>query len=223
MIIDKYSIFIFDFDGVISDTEAIRKALLQGILSEYMPSGGTVDGIEGFPTTEYLLSAFPSLSEKQVKEIVQKRRTVFFEDLDRYCKPIPGAVETIRGIHGRGKRVAVATTNEYDNIMKMLKYLGVDKYCDFVFSKEEIYDAQRQRKNYEIVLSRMGAGRKECVVIEDSELGVSSAKMAGIYTIHYGGEQAALHTRPDLSVANYTELRKALGIGDDSADTAKDG
>ena len=207
---------IFDFDGVIAETEHGRFELLAEMLKEYnidLAENYTVTDIAGTPTDIFLTKNFSKLSFEKINTIVKKRRKIFFDNLDKYCYVYPGACETIWDLYKEGFNLVLATTNDREVGEKLINALNIRNKFSHKFYRETIQNKITQKKDYSILIKTMMINAKDWIVIEDSFVGVSSAKENSIYCIAFNRyDDEMIKNMADVTVTNYNELRQLLNL-----------
>lgn len=125
---EKFKHIIFDFDGVIADTDTARFKILAEILSKYnidLQTDFNKSDIVGNPTDIFLHNNYPLLNKDKIKNIVEKRRTEYLSNLEKHCIVYPKAVQTINDLRADGHSIHLATTNESFVAQKLITYIGI--------------------------------------------------------------------------------------------------
>lgn len=205
---------IFDFDGVIADTDYGRYKLLKIILAKYdIKLKHSIEDIKGISTKKFLKDNFAFLSKPIMQDIISERRNLFFNNLDKYCFVYPGAVETIIDLKKLGYDLYLATSNDEEMIAKLLDYSGLKKIFIRVVPREQSEDYLSGKKNYNQVLAILKKKANDCIVIEDSPAGVIAAKNASIFCIAFNHDNNSIVTeKADIIIKNYSEFRKLLNL-----------
>ena len=208
----KHRIIIFDFDGVISDTDEGRFAILKPLLNEYgisLDGNFTKNDLSGLTTDSFLRSNFNYLSDIQIKNIIKKRRKIYLQNLSKYCVPIDGALELINKYTDKTE-LYLATTNDREITESLIAHLSLQKAFKSIFCRDDVEIENSTLKNYNNILSVIGKNSKDCIVIEDSEVGVISSINAGIITVKFGEMPISDKVKPDFTVNSYADLDKLL-------------
>jgi beta-phosphoglucomutase-like phosphatase (HAD superfamily) len=210
------STFLFDFDGVIADTESGRYEAYCDILEELgydMRSRCTVGEMVGLTGDGLIAKFFPEIPGKEAKEIVRRRQTYYMAHLDRFCRPFPGMRQTIKDIKSEGYYLALTTANYTLAANRLLDVVGVAEYFDAVCGREICEDPISKVKDYSLVPKHLHKEIAECVVVEDSPVGVSGAKRSGFYCIAFEHFKDPVLTEfADALVHDYNDLRKIIGL-----------
>lgn len=206
---EKVKCILFDFDGVLADTEAGRFGQLCELLSERgidLKKRCNEKNLVGLSTTAFFRKFFPEMDERHIEEIAYIRHTDYLTNLKKYCIPYPHAAEAVKMLKEKGYTLVLATANETKSAYILLNHVGVDQYFSAVFGRELMEDGYGN-KSYDFIKNRIEFSPGECVVIEDSYIGVSASKKAGYFTIamnRYNDEQ--VKKSADIVVNDFTEL-----------------
>ena len=207
---------LFDFDGVLADTESGRYAAYGEILSEYgldLRSRCELKNISGLTGDGILTRYFPELNRDQVKEIVRRRQALYMGNLRKYCPPYPGAAATVRDLKQKGYFLALTTANSTAAANTLLDALEIRPYFDAVCGREICEDPVKKIKEYSLVPQYLGRKISECVVIEDSPVGVLGAKRGGFFCIafeRFPHPDVTAHS--DVLLHDYNEFRALFGL-----------
>jgi beta-phosphoglucomutase-like phosphatase (HAD superfamily) len=208
----KVKILIFDLDGVIADTDTGRFILLKDILSEYgidIEMKNNVHDLSGISTLKFLKQFYPEISSFH-DAIVSKRHQQYLADLQKYCIPFPDSLDVIRNLSSR-YTLYIATTNDPAIAEKLLVHLRVRQYFKEIFGRNITEYQTDNIKSYKTTLSLLNISSSDCMVIEDSRIGIEAAKKEHIFCIGFNpGEDPSLNEIADVSVKNYAELERLL-------------
>ena len=207
---------LFDFDGVIADTEKGRYEAYCDIFEEYgydLRSRCVLTDLLGFTGDGFMHKFFPEIPAEQVKEMVHKRQKHYMDHLDRFCKPFPGAQQTIADLKQKGFTLAITTANAAVAAWQLLQAVGVSDYFDVVCGREICEDPVTKVKDYSRVPAQIDKTIEECIVVEDSPIGVAGAKRGGFRCIafdHY--KDPVIQEQADCIVHDYNDLRRLFGL-----------
>lgn len=172
---------LFDFDGVILDTETIWYELYRSWLqdtydyhlekTDYMVCVGADSG-----------SLFRFLEEKLGRNVdMEAFLSSAQEEFIRQSKeliPLPGVLDLIRKAKEKGIKLAIATSATRKKPEYHLRRLGLFEYFDVFSTAEESRYIKPEPDIFLYAAHALGVSPDECLVIEDSPNGVLAASRA---------------------------------------------
>ncbi len=180
---------LFDFDGVLADTENIHITAWQRTLSQMgidpddslcLPAAETDD--RKF-LTEIL--AARGITEGDTEGWVARKQTLTRTLLADHPRLYPGVLELVKALQGT-VRLAVVSGSWRENIETVLKSAGLADAFEVIVGKEDFQSSKPDPEAYLLALARLGVSAQDAVALEDSPSGVASAYGAGIRTIAVG-------------------------------------
>ena len=179
---------IFDFDGLIIDTEIPDYASWQAVYAQYGQAlpvamwgqivGGT--GASDFDPHRYLEELSGQSLDRE--EVWINRRTAYLDSVAE--QPIlPGVKDYLDGAKDRGLKLAVASSSPDNWVSGHLTRLCLIDYFDAIKTADDVARTKPDPELYLAALAALDVAAAEAVVFEDSGNGVRAAKAAGIYTV----------------------------------------
>lgn len=171
---------IFDFDGVIADTERINFENLQNILIKYKYELKEKDFLNfmGQRTIHFLKGKFPLIPERDLNSIYNEKRKMQEASINR-IKVISGLLELLKYLKANKYKTAVATVSSLEFLKKTIEFNEISQYFDNLISEQEVTAPKPNPESYETALKKMGLTSTETIVIEDSNAGIKAGKAAG--------------------------------------------
>jgi len=205
---------IFDFDGLILDTETPEVLVWQSIYKEHgfeLPVhewektiGGY--GISNFNPAEYL----SHLSSGQLDSV--SLRTRYRQEVDEiiHASPIlPGVVDMIEQAKESNLRIAIGSSSPHSWVDTHAKRLGIFHYFDNIICADDVASG-RTKPNPDIylkALEQLDVKNDEAVIFEDSINGVLAARRAGIFVVAVPNQLTAqMGVTGDITVSSLAEL-----------------
>jgi HAD superfamily hydrolase (TIGR01509 family) len=184
---------LFDFDGVIAETENHHIAAWQRTLSVMgwqVPDEVAARASE-IDDREFLSELFTGrgIPVDKVSEWVHRKQVLTVQMLKDSPRIYPGVVELVQKLRGKA-RLAVVSGTWRENIQVVLEAAGLSKSFETIVGKEDVTQVKPDPEAYVLALKRLRLSAKAAVVIEDSPSGLSAARAAGIRCIAVG------HRRP---------------------------
>jgi HAD superfamily hydrolase (TIGR01509 family) len=179
---------IFDFDGLILDTETPELLAWQEIYREHGQDlsartwgqivGGTAAS-DFEPVAHLAALTGRELDSPRLKERVRERSLA---SINRQ-PPLPGVQEYLEDGRRLGLGLGIASSSPHDWVDGHLKRLGLFHFFDTVRAREDVLHTKPEPDLFLSALSALGALPDQAVVFEDSPNGVLAAKRAGIFVV----------------------------------------
>ena len=176
---------IFDFDGLILDTETPEVQIWQDLYARYGQEfpldewvrtvvGATIANLNPLTQLERLTGR--SLDLPALHDQVERERLERQSDL----QPLPGVAETLDSARLLGLRLAVASSSPHSWVDNHLRRLGFYDFFETIIGRE---DAPRLKPNpdlYLTTLSTLNLRADQALAFEDSPNGAKAARAAGL-------------------------------------------
>lgn len=204
---------IFDFDGLMLDTETPEVEVWQTIFREHsheLPVDEWAKTIGGYGISSYDAAAhLAGLTGLDAASLRARYRRE--SDAIIHASPLlPGVLDLIQNGTTRGLRLAVASSSSHAWVNSHLSRLGLADRFDRIICSDDVAPG-RTKPNpdlFLLALDQLKVPKEAAVVFEDSPNGVRAAKSAGIFvvavpnplTIRLGVDGA------DLTVKSLAEL-----------------
>ena len=198
---------IFDFDGVIVDSEPLHYKAFQGVLEPLgigFPWEEYVDSYMGFDDRDAFLEAFRSrgkdLDDRRLAQLVASKSSIFLDIVGNGVRAYPGTVSLITSLDASGLPLAISSGALRSDILPILDILGITRCFPHVISADDVRKSKPDPECYLLAFRRLKEAHPlristpdRCLVIEDTPAGIRSAKLAGLsvlaVTNSYGGKQ----------------------------------
>lgn len=213
---------LFDFDGVIVDSEPLHWAAFERILAPLGVRIAWDDYVErylGFDDRgvfrEVFKDAGKPLDEAKLPALIEAKAAAF-EALvhEQNPKPYPGVVELIRKLSG-AVPLALCSGALRRDVMPILKKLGLERAFDVMVTADDVHISKPDPSSYVLAVERLREGHagrairaERSVAIEDTPAGISAARGAGLRVL------ALLNTYPKHQLGDATRVVESLdGVG----------
>jgi HAD superfamily hydrolase (TIGR01509 family) len=178
---------LFDFDGLILDTETpifrawqemFRSYGQDLLLNEWAEILGKSLDVVG--PAEIFVENIPDVNERKkvLKEVSNRELELLNEQM-----PLPGAVELIQKSKEHGLKLGIVSSSDEEWIHTHLNRLGMNHYFDHTSCADEVELAKPDPALYHLGLKKMELRPEKIIVLEDSPNGVLAAKRAGLYCV----------------------------------------
>ena len=174
---------VFDFDGLILDTE---EPVYRSWLEVYEAHGEDLpferwvqivgSTTAGFHPQHHLEERLGRALPKEVLDRRIDRRT----EMILAEKVLPGVARHLEEAREMGLKVGLASSSTSDWVRGHLARLGILESFDCMRCRDEVANAKPEPDLYLAVLECLGVSASEAIAIEDSPNGVEAAKRAGL-------------------------------------------
>ena len=202
---------IFDMDGVIVDSEPMHIEAEKQILLKYGVEI-SADELRAYTGTTAEFE-FTDLIRKYglkttVDRLFREKEAVLFELLERRTEPTKGVIKLVKSLKQHGLKLAIASSGHRKLVHYFLRKLKIVSLFDSIVCAEDI---TRSKPDPEIFLKaarNLGLAPAQCIVIEDSKLGVEAAKRAGIKCLAFRSPSSGNQdlSKADLIIDDFTKL-----------------
>jgi HAD superfamily hydrolase (TIGR01509 family) len=181
---------IFDFDGLILDTETPEYLAWQDIYREQgfeLPHeewGRTIGGygLSDFDAAEHLSRLTQGRLDSA--SLRSRHQLESFSVIER-ASILPGVMGMVHAAKRHGLKLAIASSSQHAWVDGHAKRLGIFHYFDRVICADDV-GAGRTKPNpdlFLLALDQLQVQKNEAVVFEDSPNGVLAARRAGIFVV----------------------------------------
>lgn len=178
---------LFDFDGLLVDSETIFYQVYAELLREFSVSFTRSDYLAG-----YSGRPVPAIAKAFVQDFalplndaaVEQRILSSEEKLRKAGVPLkPGAATLLRWLTEHSYRIAVASSSKHDRAMEILSHHGLVEYFEAQVFVEDISRGKPDPEVFLTAAKRLGITPEQCLVLEDSRMGIEAAAAAGMPVI----------------------------------------
>ncbi len=174
---------IFDKDGVLHDSEYanIRAGELAFEQLSAQLTKEERNSIVGRHVDDY---APPLLKKYKLDydEMRQLQKKLYYE-LVESTPVFEKTIAMLKNIHAKGVTVALCTSAAKENTMRLLDDLKITNLFQEIVTKNDYSKRKPDPEPYITTAQKLGLEPQECLVVEDSEVGMQAALAAGMRCI----------------------------------------
>ena len=210
----KKKYVLFDFDGVIADTEESNSHYLGLALKEFGVELTEKDKQRLIGTHDQeLLIEFLSRAPRKVtvEQLTRRRKELGNTYENGNIAPIPGIVPLIQGLRQSGVKTALVSSTATRLIIMGLNRMQMTDLFDVIVCGDMCAERKPDPECYLKAMGLLGAVPQECLVFEDSSVGIHAAKQAGIEVAAFTGSGNGQDvSEADYVVSSYEESKRVL-------------
>lgn len=205
---------IFDMDGLIFDTEKLYYEGTKTVAERmdipyeketYLRFVGVADEV----VWGHYHELYADFGKETVEQFIKGAYAEALQMIhDGRAELKPGVEDLLEYLNTRQIPKVLASSNNRKTIDLLLEKSGLKREFAEIISREDVHRAKPDPEIFELAAERLGTGKRETLVLEDSDNGVIAASRAGIPVIMV----------PDL-IAPTVDLReRALRVFDSLAE-----
>ncbi len=207
---------LWDNDGVLVDTERLYFEANQAVLAPF-----------GLNLTQSMFQEYwlkrskgltlvmeqvgLDLGSEEIEKMRIERNELYSKSLRDKQTIIDGARETLEKLNSR-VRMGIVTSSRKNHFEIIHSKTGLMPYFEFVVANGDYARSKPAPDPYLKGLERAGVAKEKCLVIEDSERGLSAAKAAGLecWVIPFGISAGGDFSRADKVLGSIREVPELL-------------
>ena len=174
---------LFDMDGVLIDArewhyEALNKALNH--FGFFISLESHLSTFDGLPTRNKLeiLSKSIGLPNSLIDLINDLKQKYTIQKSNLFCKPKFNHIYALSRLTKKYK-IAVCSNSTKNTIQTLMSLSKLEPYLDFVISNEDVKYPKPDKEMYVKAMVKLNLKPYECLIVEDNENGIKSAKASG--------------------------------------------
>ena len=174
---------LWDMDGVISDSYSFHFSAWQETFAKKGIKFTKEDFTQLFGTrNDFIIRSVMGrkLPERAIKIMVQEKEETFRRKATGNIKPFPGVVRLLNALKKGNFKLGLVSSAPKENIDLILNKFNLSGIFDCIVSGQEVSESKPSPQIYLLAAKKLEVIPNDCVVIEDSPLGVKAVKTAGM-------------------------------------------
>ncbi|PGL68866.1 HAD family hydrolase [Bacillus sp. AFS055030] len=176
---------IFDFDGLIVDTESVWFEAYKEVLQRYEVGLTFQKFSEVVGTSDEILFDFinSNLKEPIEKELIEEMAKELVDE--KLLEPaLRESVEDyLVSAKNAGLKIALASSSSREWVEGFLKKLNIYEYFSVIKTKDDVKNVKPDPELYLKAIEAIGVQAKEAIAFEDSLNGLIAATKAGLHCV----------------------------------------
>lgn len=188
---------VFDFDGVIVDSEPLHYHALRDVGREigyeldsddYMRRFIGFDDRDAF--RQMLFDLGKPVEDEAIAPLVAKKQAVFEALAEQGVVMIPGSRALIEELHAQQFPMAIASGATMADIDQVLRGVGLRDCFEVIITANHVVASKPHPETYALAARELAVKHEDlaiepahCLAIEDTAAGIASARGAGLQTL----------------------------------------
>ncbi|HUS73098.1 MAG TPA: HAD family phosphatase [Sedimentisphaerales bacterium] len=187
---------IFDFDGVITDSEILHLRAFNQVLAKHDIEIATEDYYKdylGFNDLDCFKMLVDTgrlrLDEEQIQKLIQQKNEIFKGLAKTEATIIEGVHDFLDMLRQNEIPMAICSGAVLEEIELILQQANLGAHFEVIVSGEQVKKGKPSPEGFLLALHRLNKNSEEpilpsqCVVIEDSHWGLEAGNAAGMHTV----------------------------------------
>ncbi len=202
---------IFDMNGVITDDEDIHELATKEVFKSIGIDLSSKNYRE-FCLGRTDITAFKDLFKTfdihslNVEDLITKKSVQYQKLIQGNLKIYPGIIELIKNFYKK-YTLALTSSSTFDEVQVVVNQLGIKDLFKVIVTSKDVVHGKPDPEPYLLTADKLNVACESCLVIEDSENGIRSAKKAGMKCVAISNtENPNKLTLADRIIDNYSLL-----------------
>jgi len=209
--------FIFDLDGVLTDTAEFHYLAWQKLADEEkIPFDRKAnESLRGVSRRESLLLIVGDrpYSEDQIQEMMERKNCYYVDSITTITPKnlLAGGLEFLKELRQAGIKIAIGSASK--NARNVIEKLHLSDYVDAIADGNSVQHPKPAPDLFLFAADLIGLKPSQCVVVEDAAVGIEAAIAAGMWAVGIGScdrFDAANIVLPSLMGVHLTDLQTKL-------------
>lgn len=212
-------VFIYDLDGVITDTAEFHFLAWKKLAEELGISldrqfNEQLKGISRMESLDLILQLNASLlkmSNEEKVRLANKKNEFYLEFAESINEEniLPGIEDLLKNNKKRNIKIALGSASE--NARNVIEKLGLTSYFDYIVDASKVSRGKPDPETFTTAADFFGIPHKECIGIEDAAAGIEAINKANMFSVGVGSLEhlsQADYLVEDTSQLDFEEIIK---------------
>lgn len=174
-------LIIFDFDGVIVQSEESRLKIFKKIIinNGILVSDDVLFRLVGKTGKSFIDEYLNNIGQEVRDKILVDYKREYLDQVDQFIKPVDVTLDFIKNYRGNLK-MAIATMNNREMLESTLQRFGVKNLFHLLITRNDVLKHKPDPEIYIKTARRLKVKPSECIVVEDTKIGAEAAISANM-------------------------------------------
>lgn len=181
---EQYDALIFDMDGTLVDSMPRHLDAWEATSAEFgLPfDRAQLNEYGGIPTRKIVAILAEQHGLSIDVEAFTRRKVALYMEHIQQVSVFPAMWELVRRCHGKVP-MGIGTGSPRNQAESILKSTGLDAYIQVVVSADDVVNHKPHPDTFLQVAELLGANPANCLVFEDTQIGLQAGRAAGMETV----------------------------------------
>ncbi len=181
---EQYDALIFDMDGTLVDSMPRHLDAWEATSAEFgLPfDRAQLNEYGGIPTRKIVAILAEQHGLTIDVEAFARRKVALYMEHIQQVSVFPAMWELVRRCHGKVP-MGIGTGSPRNQAELILKSTGLDAYIQVVVSADDVVNHKPHPDTFLQVAEQLGANPANCLVFEDTQIGLQAGRAAGMETV----------------------------------------
>ena len=181
---EQYDALIFDMDGTLVDSMPRHLDAWEATSAEFgLPfDRAQLNEYGGIPTRKIVAILAEQHGLTIDVEAFTRRKVALYMEHIQQVSVFPAMWELVRRCHGKVP-MGIGTGSPRNQAESILKSTGLDAYMQVVVSADDVVNHKPHPDTFLQVAEQLGANPANCLVFEDTQIGLQAGRAAGMETV----------------------------------------
>lgn len=181
---EQYDALIFDMDGTLVDSMPRHLDAWEATSAEFgLPfDRAQLNEYGGIPTRKIVAILAEQHGLTIDVEAFTRRKVALYMEHIQQVSVFPTMWELVRRCHGKVP-MGIGTGSPRNQAESILKSTGLDAYIQVVVSADDVVNHKPHPDTFLQVAEQLGANPANCLVFEDTQIGLQAGRAAGMETV----------------------------------------
>ena len=213
-----YKLVIFDFDGTLVDSATGIWHTANEMAKNYNLKAFKRDFIVqalGAGMDKFFTDIFPEQVKKLgLKEVARINLGIYDVKYKEGLKMYPNVKQTLKYLHARGVRLAIASNKLKKYVDLINKELGISDYFHITLGGEDVKRRKPDPFVVHYLMKKYALKKKDVLFVGDSQYDVETAKNAGVDCVYleygYADRSIIKQLKPEFRFKDFGDIRDII-------------
>lgn len=175
-----FDALLCDMDGTLIDTEFANASAYCEALTAHGISVDVeefIDKYAGMSWREFIPTIHPLIDKSTCDQIVRDKKKIYKSKMSE-TKLKSSVIELVERLSD-SKKVALVTTASKEAVTDLLSFHQLNHLFDLIITGDDVVRSKPHPEPYLIAADKLQVSIEKCIVLEDSPIGIASARAAG--------------------------------------------